>query len=155
MSTLRLFSSASRLATARLLSDGSVFQVYPTKQTFPSQTDWQAQWPSDTRLEAKAPPTSRRSARPPPGVSRRNFEIMEFFDPSYTNTIGDLIVKRTPDPVVCITMPDGTLWEIKRSLDFMKAPILLKNGEDVGAQFEHEFSPALTSVRWWMMIAFR
>ncbi len=44
--TVRLFSNDNRISTAVKYSSGKVYQVYPTKMTFPSEHLWQASWES-------------------------------------------------------------------------------------------------------------
>ena len=48
--TLRLFSDEKRIATAVLMKDKSVFQVYPTKEAFVSETAWKMHWEARRQL---------------------------------------------------------------------------------------------------------
>lgn len=59
--TLRLFSDEKRIATAVLMKDKSIFQVYPTKEAFVSETAWKMHWEAKRELvvqpgEAKKAP---------------------------------------------------------------------------------------------------
>ena len=155
MSTLRLFTTAGRLATARLMSDGSLLQVYPIQKRYDTQDKWQAQWPQEAWVERteSAPPKPKEPSRALRGRFER--EMMEFFEPDFVALVQDVSLKAPPEPKIVLHAKDGVEWEIERSLDFLKPPTLKKNGIPFGSHYAAQsYSPALTSCRWWMMLAF-
>lgn len=44
MPTTRIYNNNKRVATGVDLKNGSFYQVYPSKQTFPSEAAWRTQW---------------------------------------------------------------------------------------------------------------
>lgn len=154
--TYRLLQDTQgRLATAKTLNNGKLFQVYPVKKQYDTLEQWRAEWPQCNLLQENT-----RKVTPRPKISSRlliwrNQQLMEFFDPEYLTFMTNLKIYPTPEPTVHIVMADGTNWEVTRSLDCMKAPHIWKNGVRFGETFEkNSYSPALSSAKWWLMLAF-
>ncbi len=153
MSTFRLYSDTTRVATAVLLNDNRMLQVYPTKQTFGSQAEWITAYPTTLRLNVAA-----KQPRAAPKVSsgaekRRSRELMEFFDPSYAWMFKTVEIHGIPKLLVKVTLLDDSQWEIERDLDFIRhSPSLKKNG--VAIEGDYDWYPCLTTIRWLMMNAF-
>jgi hypothetical protein len=148
-----------RMSTAKRLKDESLLQVYPKLKRFASLDDWRAAYPQCTilneKIHEKVAPIAVRPTISPVIRTRRNNDLMEFFEPDYLQMVQHVKIEASPEPIVHITMPDGTEWKVQPSLDFIRAPIVWKNGERYGQKYEGEsYSPALTAVRWWMMLAF-
>jgi hypothetical protein len=158
--TYRLYKAGKeeRFATAKTLHNGTLFQVYPSKKQFDTLEEWRANWPQCEEIRESKRMVTPRPKKPSYEMRRRNYEIMEFFEPEYLEMVKNLKVEaraQADEPVVHITEKNGTEWKISRSLDFLKAPSIWKNGERYGESLEEEnYSPALTAVRWWMMLAF-
>jgi hypothetical protein len=150
-----------RLVTAKRLKDDSIYQLYPKRRYFDTLEEWRAAWPECNEVrETKFEQKEVTDVKPKISCveqSRRNREIMEFFEPDYLEMVQHIKVEaraQTKEPVVFITEKNGTEWEVLRTMDFMRAPLLWKNREEFGKEYASEYSPALTAVRWWMMIAF-
>ncbi len=155
--TYRLFEAASneRKATAVRCKDGSILQVYPTKQAFKTLEEWRAAWPLCERMEEDKRETRSSDKKPSPSVRRRNQELMEFFETEYIQLYRKLQIVAVPKPWVHIDTRDGNEWAIHRSLNFLEAPEVYKNGERFGVKYEKEsYSPALTTLKWWLMLSF-
>ena len=52
--TFRIFSNEKRIATAVLLKDKRLYQVYPQKDFFPNETLWKAHWDAKMELTVKS-----------------------------------------------------------------------------------------------------
>ena len=155
MSIYRLFQAEKRLATAKTLQDGTLFQVYPRKKYYETLEQWRAEWSQCDILQEDTRKVTPRPKKPSRLLLGRNLQLMEFFEPEYMEMIRHLKIEATPEPTVHIEMPDGTTWEVTRPLDFMKAPHVWKNGVRFGEGFENKsYSPALTTAKWWLMLAF-
>lgn len=82
-------------------------------------------------------------------------EMMEFFEPDFVALVQDVSLQAPPEPKIVLHTKDGVEWEIERSLDFLKPPSVKKNGVPFGTNYaDQSYSPAFTSTRWWMMLAF-
>jgi hypothetical protein len=155
--TYRLFetSSEERNATAVKCKDDTILQVYPTKERYETLEEWRAAWPLCERMEEDKHETHPREKKSPVAIRRRNQELMEFFEPEHFPLFKKLQIVAAPKPWVHIDTRDGNEWAIHRSLNFLEAPEVYKNGERVGVEFEKEsYSPALTTAKWWLMLAF-
>ncbi len=165
MSTFRLYSDTTRVATAVLLNDNRMLQVYPTKQTFETQADWIASYPQMLTLqESKKEPKPKPQQRVCPTMrqvvsrvqqERLNRELMEFFDPSYAWMFKTVEIHGIPKVMVKCTLCDDSQWEIERDYEFvLNPPSLKKNGVDLLDKGKECWSPVLTTIRWLMMHAF-
>jgi hypothetical protein len=150
-----------RKTTAVKCKDNKILQVYPTKQVYETLEEWRAAWPLCTRMEEEKRETHSRNKKPSVALHRRNQEVMEFFEPEYQELFTNLEIKSFPrrkpsgEPYVHLDTHDGAKWSIYRSLNFIEPPIVWKNGERLGIEYEEKsYSPALTTVRWWLMLAF-
>jgi hypothetical protein len=153
MSTFRLFSSTSRLATGIRLRNGSLYQVYPSKETYESVQEWGAKYPSAVRLEEMKQPPPKPKKLSNALVRRRDRELMEFADPDYAWMFTSLRIELLPRPKIYATLLDDSQWTLERDLEFLKhPPSVTKNGVPVGEDLD--WYPALTSIRWLMMLAF-
>jgi hypothetical protein len=155
--TYRLFEVGSdeRKVTAVKCKDNTILQVYPTKQTYETLEEWRTAWPLCARMEEEKRETHPKDKKPPPAIRRRNQELMEFFEDEYYKFYKKLQIVAAPKPWVHIDTRDGNEWAIHRSLNFLEAPEIYKNGERIGQEYEKEsYSPALTTVKWWLMLAF-
>lgn len=152
MSTLRLFTDTARVATAVRLQNGSLYQVYPCKETYETIEEWGKKYPDAKRLE-EMKPAPPKPKKPITAVRRRDKELMEFADPDYAWMFTSLRLELLPSPKIYATLVDGSEWTLERDLDFIKnPPMVTKNG--VPMPKDLEWSPALTSIRWLMMLAF-
>lgn len=149
MTTLRIISGSNRVSTAVVLPDGRVLQVYPSRQMFQTQADWQQLYQGTLVLEEpKAKPKKKTLCE-----KRREKEILEFLDSEYKWMFKSLEIHGLPDLKILVVLHDDSHWEIQRDLDFLKnPPSLKKNG--VALKTEYEWYPCLTTIRWLMMNAF-
>ena len=81
---------------------------------------------------------------------RRDYEFGEFLHADYAWFIKT--VERTDAETIEVTLQDGRKAVVKRSLNWLAAPIVWLNGQRI-VGYDAEFRPALTSVRWLMMLA--
>jgi hypothetical protein len=161
--TYRLYEADKneRKSTAVKCKDETILQVYPTKHTYDTLEEWRGAWPMCPRMEEETHETIPRDKKASSAVCRRNKEVMEFFEADYQELFTNLEIKsfprRTPngEPYVHIDTHDGAKWSIYRSLNFIEPPIVWKNGVRLGSEYEEKsYSPALTAVRWWLMLRF-
>ncbi len=162
ITTYRLHKAEQgRVATATTLRNGKILQVYPVKKSFDNVGEWRAEWPQCDVLKEESRLVRKQPKNSPVSVRRRNKEVMEFFEPEYQELFQKLEVVAFPrrsthgEPYVHFDTHDGAKWSVFRSLNFLEAPKVWKNGERYCNSFdEANYSPALTAVRWWMMLAF-
>ncbi len=161
--TYRLYETDSneRKSTAVKCKDETILQVYPTKLRYETLEEWRAAWPLCQRMEEEKRETHPTPKKQSSAVCRRNKEVMEFFESEYQEFFTNLEIKSFPrrrpnsEPYVHIDTHDGAKWSIYRSLNFIDPPIVWKNGERMGSEYEEKsYSPALTAVKWWLMLAF-
>lgn len=81
---------------------------------------------------------------------RREYEFAEFIHVDYMWFIKT--VERKDVETIEVALQDGRKAVVKRSLDWLQPPGIWLNGQRI-AGYDAEFSPALTSIRWLMMIA--
>jgi hypothetical protein len=81
---------------------------------------------------------------------RIEYEFAEFSDPCYAWFIKE--VNRLADDTLQVTLQDGRISTIRRSMDYLKAPVVYIDG--VQQVTEYDFYPAVTSVRWLMMLLY-
>lgn len=93
---------------------------------------------------AAAPRLHRKSEE------RRDYEFGEFLHADYVWFIKT--VERTDAETIEVALQDGRKAVVKRSLNWIQAPIVWLNGQRI-VGYDAEFSPVLTSVRWLMMLA--
>ena len=153
MTTIRAYKGAERLATAAVLKDTTLLQVFPSKISFASEEEWRTAWAQADRFD-----TTNRSAAPKKmtALSRyREKRLIEFFREEYEDMFQSLTLVRTEDgPLLSAVLAhDQSLWTVSHSGEFWKPPRITKNGELI-QQYDSQYSPALTSVRWLMMLAF-
>lgn len=156
----RLFETESgeRKATARSCKDGTIFQVYPVKQTFESIDEWRAAWPDLPILKEQEIKSSAK--RDPFNGYRlqRDVDLMQFFRPENKEFFTEVYIVKDAErgePVLSLRLHDGSHWMIYRPLDFLKAPAVVKNGEPFGKTYElQSYSPALSTFKWFLMLAF-
>ena len=177
MSTIRAYNvNKTRIATAVHLKSGKVLQVYPRPNipyttlkdyatalaaqdlahTFDSLEDWKM-----TMKDVCEYKTTTRTPRPAmkPRTSwaqkNRDAQIMEFFDKEYNWMFKSLEVKKVNDkPVIYATLCDNSSWTLyaPESL-YYDPPRAFTQGREV-TEFNNQYSPALTMVKWLMMLAF-
>ena len=88
---------------------------------------------------------------PPHCIRRREYEFAEFLDPAYRWFIKT--VSRVDDESIQATLQDGRVVAVKRSTDYLMAPKISIDGSPLTGGI-YEFYPALTTVRWLMMLLF-
>jgi hypothetical protein len=153
MSTYRLSSDKERVATAVLLNDGRVLQVFPKKEIFETQSTWVSSYPQTLTLQVASKDLKAKTKKVSVQEKRLGRELMEFFDPSYAWMFKTVEIHGIPKIVVKVTLIDDSQWEVERDLDFlMHSPSLKKNG--VLIQGTYDWYPCLTTIRWLMMNAF-
>ncbi len=152
MSTFRLYSDTTRVATAVLLNDNRMLQVFPVKEVFNSQSDWMSSYTGNLTIQTSEKPKAK--PKMPSSLEKRRFrELMEFFDPSYAWMFKTVKIHGVPKLVIKVTLIDDSQWEIERDLEFIAhPPSLKKNG--VAIEGEYDWYPCLTTIRWLMMNAF-
>lgn len=160
MATVRAYSGETRLATAVELKSGKILQVYPRKpslgksQEFGSLEEWKAAIPEAdnfilTQCEIK--PKKKSSTK-----KRQEKEIAEFFHADYAwmfNDIKSEDIKGKQTIVATVHKEQGIFekWTVYRSINFFEPPVVTRDGKRV-TQFDTCYSPALTSIRWLMML---
>ena len=150
MSTFRAFQGPERISTAVLLKDNSVLQVYPSRVTYASMSAWRAAWPQATDFKDDAPPVGAKPKKMGPSEKRREYEFAEFLHTDYRWLIDS--VKRVDDETLELVLNDTSKCIVKRSLDFLTPPQIWRN--DVKYTHYDSYSPAVTAVRWLMMLLF-
>ena len=98
-------------------------------------------------------PAQHEPAAPRPyrkSEERRDYEFGEFLHADYAWFIKT--VERTDAETIEVALQDGRKAVVKRSLNWLAAPTVWLNGQRI-VGYDAEFSPALTSVRWLMMLA--
>jgi hypothetical protein len=85
-------------------------------------------------------------------IQRREAEFAEFISADYTWLIAS--VSRVDDSTLSVELKSGRKATVKRSLDFLNAPRIIIDGDRSSAVYDNDYSPALTSVRWLMMLLF-
>lgn len=160
MATVRAYTGEERISTAAILKDGTMLQVFPPAQrlTFGTEEEWQKAWPQADRFErASAPPPKPKKSRFL--TLRRDNELMEFFHEDYSPLFQSLTIVRNEKGrpmILAVLAEDGSTWTVYRSEDpceAFKPPRITKDGKEI-TEYNHQFSPALTAVRWFMMLAF-
>lgn len=81
---------------------------------------------------------------------RLNYEFAEFSEPCYAWFVKE--ANRLADDTLQVTLQDGRTATIMRSMDYLKAPVVYIDG--VQQVTEYDFYPAVTSVRWLMMLLY-
>lgn len=89
---------------------------------------------------------------PPRKLTRLDQELAEFSDPDYAWMFKSIEINLIPEPIIHVTLSDDSTWEIYRSNNYFVAPRVSKNGELITS--EYDWSSALTTIRWLMMLAF-
>lgn len=152
MSTYRLYSDSIRVATAVLLNDNRMLQVFPRKEIFDSQKEWISLYPESLTLQISTK-EMKTKLKTSSLEKRRSRELMEFFDPSYAWMFKTVEIHGIPKLLVKVTLLDDSQWEIERDLDFLlHPPSLKKNG--LAIEDQYDWYPCLTTIRWLMMNAF-
>ena len=82
-------------------------------------------------------------------LARREYEFAEFIEPVYKWFVKH--VTRIDEETLEIALQDGRTATVKRSTDYLQAPVVHVDGKRIGDS-SYEFFPALTSVRWLMML---
>lgn len=154
MATIRAYSGENRLATAvHRPRHGNLLQVFPEKKEFASEAEWRKEYPTADRFETEEPKSKAKPKMSSLRRTRRDREIMEFFDPSLT-WLKNVIVEKDTDgePLVRVTLSNNHVWTIKRCENYFVAPKVTKNGMPYN-RFDSCFSPALTSLKWFIMMS--
>lgn len=157
MTTLRIYSKDIRKATAIVLPDKRILQVFPKKKMFDSESDWVKSYSDleDTKIETKVSIPRLKAKGLSTAEKRRNNELMEFLDPSYNWMFKTLEIHGLPELKIKATLLDDSEWEIRRDLNFLASPpSLKKNGVEIVNYGDECWTPALTTIRWLMMVAF-
>ncbi len=154
-STFRAFQQKERISTAVLLKDSSVLQVYPSKTTYESMDAWRAAWPQATEFKGEAPAVASADATEKPkkmstAEKRREYEFAEFLQTDYKWLITS--VTRVDEETLELTLNDTSKCIVKRPLNFCEPPQISRN--DVKYLNNYSYSPAITAVRWLMMLMF-
>ncbi len=162
MATMRAYMGGQRISTAASLKDGTMLQVFPPelRSKFASEEEWRAAWPQADHFERS---TSASSSKPKKYsrfmTLRRDNELMEFFHDDYTSMFQSLTIVRNEKGrpmILAVLADDGSIWTVYRSenpLNAFNPPRITKNGKEI-TKYNHQYSPALTAVRWFMMLAF-
>lgn len=77
-------------------------------------------------------------------------EMLQFFDKVYKTEFKLVEVK--DEYTMHVVTHDGRDWLVTRSTDFLVAPHVLCDGEVI-TTCENNWSPAITSVKWLLMLA--
>lgn len=83
---------------------------------------------------------------------RRENEFYQFIDADYTWLVDT--VSRIDVETLSVKLKSGQNVIIKRSIDFFKAPYISIDGNDSSSKYAEEFSPALTCIKWLMMLLY-
>ena len=158
MTTVRAYKGDGRISTAAILKDGEILQVFPPEKRakFASEEEWRAAWPEADRFEQKAAPPSKPKKYSRSMTLRRDNELMEFFHEDYSSLFQSLTIVRNEKGrpmIVAVLAEDGSTWTVYRSENPFKPPHITKDGKEI-PEYNEQFSPALTAVRWLMMLAF-
>ncbi len=158
MATIRAYKGDERISTAVILKDGEILQVFPPERRskFASEEEWRAAWPDADRFEHKAAPPPKPKKYSRSMTLRRDNELMEFFHDDYSSLFQSLTIVRNEKgrPMIsAVLAKDGSSWTVYRSENPFKPPRIMKDGKEI-PEYNKQFSPALTAVRWLMMLAF-
>lgn len=155
--TFRAWRGRERLATAVTLKAGGIYQVYPSKAEYASVDAWKAAWPTadryyenGTRVDPDKAAWIAKLKKFPPLERRREQEFAEFLDPDYSWLI--TCVRRADAETLELKLNDGSTVTVKRCTDYLaKPPRITREAENF---IIHEYTPALTAVRYLMMVLF-
>lgn len=86
----------------------------------------------------------------PQGERRVITEMIQFFDKEVKKQFRHVEVH--DNYTMHVITHDGRDWLITRHTDFLRAPDVVCDGHKITC--DYEFSPAFTSVKWLMMLAF-
>lgn len=160
MATIRAYSGENRIATAVELKSGKILQVYPRKPflgnnpEFDTLAEWMAMVPGADNFIS-----NKREIKPKKKSStekRQEKEMKEFFEADYAwmfKAIKTEAIDGKPT-IVATVHNDGDVfeqWTIFRSTNFFEPPVVTREGKRV-TKFDGSYSPALTSIRWLMML---
>jgi hypothetical protein len=164
--TYRAFQGLLRMSTAVSLKDDTVLQVYPSKHEYSTLDAWKSAWPdceytvnqrtttTDVDAEhaaAEAAPAPGPAAKKLRGsAGRREYEFAEFLHNDYKWLIRS--VTRTDEETLDLVLNDGSACRVKRTLDFVRPPEITRN--EMKYIQSYNYSPAITAVRWLMMLMF-
>lgn len=153
MSKFRILTSdGERLSTAVPLKTGKLLQVYPEKCTFNGTEDWFFVWRDAGAASIRTSTVPRAASKPRPTlVSRLQREMIEFIDRDFLALVSR--VTFTAHNVVSVLTKDGDTYIVHRSLNYFEPPTVFKNGKRV-VVCDSQYSPALTSSKWFLMLAF-
>ena len=153
MSTFRIINAVGkRISTAVITKNAQFLQVFPEKKYFGGKEDWLSAYPRDIVLKETPKVVSITVKKPnKTKTDRLKREMTEFIDRDFLSLVSR--VTFVSHDTVKITTKDNDKFQIHRSLDFFKAPTIYKNGGCIEI-CNDQYSPALTSSKWFLMVAF-
>lgn len=90
------------------------------------------------------------TGKTPVGETRVVKEMLQFFDKEVKKNFK--LVEIHDDYTVHVITHDGRDWLVTRNTEFLHAPVVICDGKKITC--DYDFSPACTSVKWLMMLAF-
>lgn len=135
---------------APLSSPSPVILVIPTRMFHAAEPIAE---PASAAAPAKvAEPKAVSKAGNKRAIQRREAEFAEFIGADYTWLVAS--VSRVNASTLSVELKSGKQAIVTRSLDFFNAPRIIIDGNNAYAVYDNEYSPALTSIRWLMMLLF-
>ena len=149
--TFRAYANSTRIATAVLLKDKTVLQVYPEKKAFLNVEAWQSALPEADRFTKSIRGITKTLHIAKPAHDRREDDFAQFLYTEYKWLITS--VRRLADDKVELQLNDLSKCTVTRSLDFLEPPTICRNGCTFLGN-GYTWSPELSSACWLKMLLF-
>jgi hypothetical protein len=85
-------------------------------------------------------------------LTRREAEFHQFIEADYMWLVD--YVSRIDVETLSVKLKSGQNINVKRSINFLEAPSISIDGDNSSSKYTDQFSPALTCIKWLMMILY-